>query len=197
MNTESNQPAEMQKPAEQSTPLSQLEANKETIKALQDEYKNFNEQKKLYDLVCGTIYNGAIHPDLLPLFANARTLANAERLGGNESYFKLMRIDSFEGLTFNEMGHVFNFIETLSAKDCQSVGIDSAVFLDVFEYTHKESAIGSWNKQVDVWKEEISLEKEAIAKKANELVNFLNNKLKHKSRKERKEDSGLKVAHKK
>lgn len=161
---------------------------RELIKQMQYEYKGFNEQQKLFDKLHGNHYVGYLHPELENVFLKTRGIANSDRLAEKQNgvYFKLMRIESLEGLTFHEMAMVFNFIEGLSVQEAIESGIDGNLFLDVFEQTYNESALNVWNKQVDVWKEEIAIEKQELVGKINAMVDELNKEHKKTSRKARK-----------
>lgn len=164
-------------------------ANPETLKKIEElkaQWKNFPKQEKLFDKL-KTIWpdDGPLHPHLFHLFHETKFHANAEQLGGNETYFKLMRSNEKGGFSFNEMAHIFNYIENLSLKKVDD-SVFSGDFLEVFEFTYLESA-KFWNNQVDHWKKEIEEEQNAIAKEIEVLVNELNQANKKLSRKERKQ----------
>lgn len=160
---------------------------REIIKQMQADYKAFNEQQKLYDRLHGTLYTGYINPNLLDAFIGLRNNATAERLGGNAAYFKLMRITSFEGLSFHEIAQVFNYVETCTALEYFNAVSPTAdapnAWCELLEDTYNNSAMAVWNKQVDVWKEEIAIEKQELVKKINAMVTELNADIKSKKKK--------------
>lgn len=134
------------------------------------EHTAFNEQTKLFDRLKVTEFTGEIHPRLCELFIATRKFATVEKLGGIESFMKLLTIDSMVGLSYEEIGNAFNFIESLTGEKCESCGFTTSEFLEILSHTYTEMAIGVWNKNVDVWKQEIAAEKQAIADHINETV---------------------------
>ena len=147
---------------------------KAIIEQMQTEFKAFNEQTRLAERLQTDIFVGEYHPGLLPLFIQSRRFATVELFGGVEPYLKLMAAEHLEGLTYNEIGTVFNFIETLSADQCERVGVSTEQFLEIFRHTYFEMAINNWNKNVDQFKEEIIGEKAKMVERLNEKVHELN-----------------------
>lgn len=158
------------------------------VQNMQKEFKEFNEQNKLYDRLNGTAFDGAVHPSLWDVWTHAKKHFTVEQASGMVNYLKFKRMTSFEGLTYNEIGFIFNFIESLNDFKCEQVGINLQLFEEVLEHTYNEMAIGHWNKNVDIWKDEIGSEKGALLEKLNGEIEKLNalTKQKPQSRKERK-----------
>lgn len=162
---------------------------RELHKDLMAKFKEFSEQQRLFEKLNSTKYEGAIHPKLLDVFMQVRRLATAETLGGMKVYLQLMNATSFEGMTFNDIAQVFNFIESVSVQKASTVGIENYLFLEVLQYTYEESALNHWNKQVDEWKECIAGERQSLIDQANKIAEQLNQSMKKQPRSKRKENN--------
>lgn len=155
----------------------------EQLKALKQSIDTFSEQERLYKRMEAAKYEGDIHPGLWDVFSKCRKYGNAERMGGAENFIKFMSIDSFEGLSFVEIGNMFNFIEGLQVNEVINAGVEEAVFMDIFAHTYRNSAMRDWNGQQTKWKEEIALEKSELISQYNAVAEELNPSIKKQSKK--------------
>ena len=145
-----------------------------SLDVLSEQVKQFNEQEKIFHRLKTEIWSGEVHPELWNLWSMTKHHSNTSNFGAVEAYIKAMKMTSFEGLTFNEIGDIFNFIETLSLEKANQASFTQDQFLDILDFTYHESAVNIWNKQVDAWKEEIAHEKQGLVDQANMIVTDLN-----------------------
>ena len=175
-------------------PKGQNITDTEKIKSLKEEWQNFKEQEKLNDRVLKTQFPVMEIPvDIWQFFMDTRDLSTPERMASVDKYLKLQRCTSFEGFTFDEIGAVFNFIESTSYEETRHLtGITRDQHIDIIEKTYNQLAQGVWMKTVESWKEEIVEEKQALLQNLNDFIADVNrrteeaNKNKSKTRKERK-----------
>lgn len=170
------------------------------VKQLQSDYKDFNEQKELEKRVACELYPegeaGQIHPELLTVFVKCRQYSTPKRMGGIIPQIQGQTLTTFDGLTYGQIGQIFNFIETLSVKEANDVGVSTDTYVEVLDHTYHKCALGVWSGRINEIKEEIVKMKEAIVVEMNKEIEAQNKYIaehKPKSRAERKEANQMTV----
>ena len=173
----------------------------ERVKQLQTEYKDFNEQKELEKRVASEIYPvgeaGQIHPELLGVFLKCRMYSTPARMGGILPQIFGQQLNTFDGLTYGQIGQIFNFMETLSVKEANDAGVSTDIYINVLDHTYNKCALGVWSGRINEIKQEIIEMKEAIVTEMNVQIDAQNKYIaqnKPKSRADRKQETKITVA---
>ena len=153
-----------------------LELEKQ-IKEIHAEQEAYNEQVIYNRLVMDTVYDGFVHEYFWSIWNAIKWDSQPEQFGGGANYFKTLQAESLEGLTYNEIGYMLNFIEVTSVSTMKKTSAgnnDNETLLRLKKEIYEQMAVESWTGATNKWREEISAEKIAIGEKALPLIEEYN-----------------------